>query len=136
MEVNITCTTELVHGGCNACAITPSTSYLITFDRASSGIPLETLDVESLVMAVALKNGFRQELILDFGDEVILFKRAMAMVTMKEEYGQITYESQGKVHPVRQVNATPEAIFEETNHILTTLFQIEPVTFTMEEVEA
>ena len=114
MEVKITCTTELVHGGCNACAITPSTSYFITFDYTSSGIPLDTLEVESLVMAVALKKGFRQELILDFGEEIIVFKRALAMVTMKEEYGQITYEYQGKVHLVRQVNATPEAIFDKS----------------------
>lgn len=134
MEVKITCTTELVQGGCNACSVAPSTSYLITFDQV--GLPLEALDVASLVMAVALKKGFRQELVIDFDDEMILFKKADEIVTMKEIYGQVTYENQGKLRKVPLQLVSNEAVFAEVNQVLKEIFQLDPVNFIMEEVEA
>lgn len=134
MEVKITCTTELVQGGCNACSVAPSTSYIITFDE--TGIPLGNLDVESLVMAIALKQGFRQELVMTFDDEIVVFNKTGKTVEMKESDGQLTYESQGKVMKVSLQLTDNEAIFAETNQVLTKIFALDPVTFITEAVEA
>ncbi|MHC5269885.1 DUF4809 family protein [Enterococcus sp. LJL98] len=134
MEVKITCTTELVQGGCNACTAAPSTSYQITFDEV--GIPLGNLDVESLVMAIALKNGFRQELVMDFDEESIVFKKEGKQIEMTDFYGQLTYKSQGKKVSVRNQVQNREQTFADTNQVLTELFDLAPVTFDTQEIEA
>lgn len=134
MEVKITCTTELVQGGCNACTAAPSTSYQITFDEV--GIPLGNLDVESLVMAIALKNGFRQELVVDFDEESIVFKKGAIEVTLVDFYGQLTYARSGKKLKVKNQTADSQRTFAETNNVLTEMFGLAPVIFNTEEIEA
>lgn len=134
MEVKITCTTELVQGGCNACTAAPSTSYKITFDEV--GMPLGNLDVESLVMAIALKNGFRQELVMDFDEEAIVFKKEGKEVTMVDFYGQLTYTSQGQKINVRNQTKDNELTFTEANKVLMEMFDLESVIFNTEEIEA
>lgn len=134
MEAMITCTTELVQGGCNACPVVPATTYAIRFDQAN--IPLGGLEVEALVMAVALKKGFRQELIMGLDEDYTLFKKETTEVTLKDFYGTLTYESGAQQLTVKNTYETQEALFEQVNGVLKQLFHIEPVAFIVEEVEA
>lgn len=134
MEAMITCTTELVQGGCNACPVVPATTYAIRFDQAN--IPLGGLEVEALIMAVALKKGFRQELIMDFDDDYTVFKKADESITLKDFYGSLTYESATNKITLKNTYGSQEELFAQVNRVLKELFNIEPVTFIVEEVEA
>lgn len=134
MEAKITCTTELVQGGCNACPVVPSTSYAICFDQTA--IPLGGLEVESLIMAVALKKGFRQDLVMDFDEDYTVFKKENQQITLKDFYGSLTYEDSSQKMTLKNTYDSREELFTQVNRVLNELFQIEPVVFKIEEVEA
>lgn len=134
MKAMITCTTELIQGGCNACPVVPATTYAVTFEETPT--PLEGLDVESLVMVVALKNGFRQELVMGMDDDYIVFKKAGQEINAKEQYGRLTYEGGGNSLTLQNRYLKNEDLFAKVNDVLTKVFQVPTVDFVVEEIEA
>lgn len=134
MKATITCTTELVQGGCNACPVVPATTYALAFDQTPT--PLEGLDVESLVMVVALKNGFRQELVMGMDDDYIVFKKDGQEVSAKEQYGNLTYEGQGVAQTLQNRYLKNDELFAKVNDVLKNVFALPAVEFIVEEVEA
>lgn len=134
MQAMITCTTELVQGGCNACPVVPSTSYAIRFDQAA--IPLGALEVESLIMAVALKKGFRQELVMSFDEDYTIFKKDEVQVILKDFYGSLTYEGPNQKITLKNTYESTEELFTQVNRVLEELFFVEPVVFEIEKIEA
>ena len=134
MKATITCTTELVQGGCNACPVVPATTYALAFDQTPT--PLEGLDVESLVMVVALKNGFRQELVMGMDDDYIVFKKDGQEVSAKEQYGSLTYEGSGNSLTLQNRYLKNEDLFAKVNDVLTKVFQVSAVDFVVEKIEA
>lgn len=122
--------TDLVNGGCNACPTVKTTSYSLTLDGINT--PLENLDVVSLVMVIALKSGYRQELMMDFMDEYIAFIREENTVQLFDEYGIQVYKKGIKEMKVALNYPNNDVLFKKTNEILTELFEIETVEFVIE----
>lgn len=129
MEATITCRTDLISGGCNACPTVASTTYAISFDGVS--VPMDSLDVASLVMAAALKKGYRQELVMDFSEDVIVFKKEGKEIRNEELYGTVSYESGIQKISTKNEIKDEKELFAKVNEILETLFDIAPINFTV-----
>ena len=67
-QVKITTTSDLINGGCNACPNVKCTNYLVHVEDET--IALETLTVADLVTLLALKEGFRQKLVMEIAKVV------------------------------------------------------------------
>jgi hypothetical protein len=130
MQATIHYSTDLINGGCNACPTVKTTSYSLTLGQLNT--PLENLDVSSLVMAIVLNAGFRQELVLDFMDEYVAFQRDGKKVQFLEEYGKSIYKSDEK-EIVCMPSKDHSVIFHKANEVLTEIFELKAVEFTLAE---
>ncbi|MGX7196408.1 DUF4809 family protein [Enterococcus olivae] len=131
MQATISRSTDLVNGGCNACPTVKTTSYNLILRNINT--PLEDLDVPSLVMAVVLKAGYRQELRIDFMEEYVEFKKEDKAIQLLEEYGVFVYRSGSKEMKSAAKYPGNEALFNQVNRILTDIFELEEVTFEIEK---
>lgn len=88
-QVKITTTSDLINGGCNACPNVKCTNYLVHVEDET--IALETLTVADLVTLLALKEGFRQKLVMEMFEEYTVFERETHQVVFKEEETRILF---------------------------------------------
>ncbi len=88
-QVKITTTSDLINGGCNACPNVKCTNYLVHVEDET--IALETLTVADLVTLLALKEGFRQKLVMEMFEEYTMFERETHQVVFKEEETRILF---------------------------------------------
>ena len=73
---------------------------------------------------------------LDFDEEATLYKKENQVVTLTDFYGSLTYSNGVNQFTLKNNQATQAALFEQVNQVLDSIFQLEPVTFIVEEVEA
>ncbi|MBL1229961.1 DUF4809 family protein [Enterococcus sp. BWB1-3] len=118
---------DLTEGGCNACGIIKCESYTLTMDGLET--PLEELTVSTLVMTLALKSGFKQEMKMALLDDYISFTKGDLEVKLFEDYDRLTYKSAAAEMNTRDRIADTQELTETANNILTTLFQIEAIAF-------
>ena len=130
MHVKITSSTDLINGGCNACPTVKTTSYTLTHNELST--PLEELDVSSLVMALVLMHGYRQELVIDFMDEYLAFTKDGRTVQLLEEYELLNYRSHNAEIIAKNNYADQAELFAKVNQILGEVFGIAAVEFVSE----
>ncbi len=130
MQVKITSSTDLINGGCNACPTVKTTSYTLTHNELST--PLEELDVSSLVMALVLMHGYRQELVIDFMDEYLAFTKDGRTVQLLEEYELLNYRSHNAEIIAKNNYADQAELFAKVNQILGEVFGIAAVEFVSE----
>ncbi|MGL4694659.1 DUF4809 family protein [Enterococcus larvae] len=118
---------DLTEGGCNACGIVECVSYTLTINERE--IPLEELTVASLVMTIALKNGFKQEMKMDMLDDYLSFTKSGYEVKLFEDYDQLTYRStDSELQTKNRIKDTKE-LTEKVNELLTKLFKLETIEF-------
>ena len=127
MKVVISSSTDLINGGCNACPKVATTSYTLEIDGMNT--PLEDLNVSSLVMAIALKKGYRQKLVMDFMDEYVIFEKEHQQVEVKEDYGVLHYQTIDKMIQTSEKFGNNEKLFEKVNQVLTKVFHLATVEF-------
>lgn len=127
MKVVISSSTDLINGGCNACPTEATTSYTLEIDGMNT--PLEDLNVSSLVMAIALKKGYRQKLVMDFMDEYVIFEKEHQQVEVKENYGVLHYQTVDKMIQTSEKFGNNEKLFEKVNQVLTKVFHLATVEF-------
>ena len=130
MQVKITSSTDLINGGCNACPTVKTTSYTLTHNELST--PLEELDVSSLVMALVLMHGYRQELVIDFMDEYLAFTKDGRTVQLLEEYELLNYRSHNAEIIAKNNYADQAELFAKVHQILGEVFGIAAVEFVSE----
>ena len=81
-QVKITTTSDLINGGCNACPNVKCTNYLVHVEDET--IALETLTVADLVTLLALKEGFRQKLVMEMFEEYTMFERKLIKLYLRK----------------------------------------------------
>lgn len=130
MKAVITSTEFITEGGCNACQPFSMATYDLTFEDGKQ-TSLENLDVAALIMALAQKNQWKQELDLedmDF-DEAMLYKKDGQMVKTVESPRKVTFTSGGeKVVCDRQICDLTE-LFAKVNEVAAQFFGIEATEF-------
>ncbi|MEI5993284.1 DUF4809 family protein [Candidatus Enterococcus mansonii] len=118
---------NLLDGGCNACGIIEDVSYTLTYDEQA--IPLDELNVNTLVTAIVLKNGFKREYESDVLDDYILYKKDNHQIRLKEEYDYLIYSTaQTKLETKDQI-IDNKVLVKKVNEILTTIFVLDEVSF-------
>ncbi|MBO0474200.1 hypothetical protein IGL98_000902 [Enterococcus sp. DIV0840] len=122
-------TVNLLDGGCNACGIIEDENYTLMIDEQV--IPLENLTVNSLVTAIALKNGYKREYQMDVIDDFTLYKKDDHQVTLKEEYDFLTYSTETAKIETRDQMMDEKKLVETVNQILVTLFKVEELAFSL-----
>lgn len=120
-------TVNLLDGGCNACGIIEDENYTLTIDEQA--ISLEALTVNSLVSAIALKNGFKREYQMDVIDDYTLYKKEEYQVTLKEEYDFLTYSTDSEKIETKDQIIVETKLVEKVNDILGTIFNVEDLEF-------
>lgn len=123
----ISSTVNLLDGGCNVCGIIEDVNYTLTLNGHS--IPLEEVTVNTLVMAIALENGYKREYKMDVLDDYVLFKKADYQVTLKEEYDYLTYSNEKKQLETNNQLINKEILAAKVNEILTMIFSIDALAF-------
>ena len=130
-QVKITTTSDLINGGCNACPNVKCTNYLVHVEDET--IALETLTVADLVTLLALKEGFRQKLVMEMFEEYTMFERETHQVVFKEEETRILFQSKKQTIQSTLLSKEPQQVFQETQQILHQLFELEPFEFELVE---
>ncbi|EGO5182572.1 DUF4809 family protein [Enterococcus faecalis] len=130
-QVKITTTSDLINGGCNACPNVRCTNYLVHVEDET--IALETLTVADLVTLLALKEGFRQKLVMEMFEEYTVFERETHQVVFKEEETRILFQSKKQTIQSTLLCKEPQQVFQETQQILHQLFELEPFEFELVE---
>lgn len=123
----ITSTMDLTHGGCNACGPVESLLYSMEIDQQT--LAIEELRVSSLVMAIVLHEGWSQEFKVEMIDEYLLYKKDGKEVKLVEDYNQLTYSRLDKTISLADNYSNQTEIFENVNRVLTTIFEIDSVSF-------
>lgn len=123
----ITSTMDLTHGGCNACGPVESLLYSLEIDQQT--IAVEELRVSSLVMAIVLHEGWRQEFKVEMIDEYMLYQKGDKEVKLIEDYNALTYTSVGETLSLADNYTEQETLFSQVNRVLTTFFALESFNF-------
>lgn len=131
-QVMICRSTDLVNGGCNACPTVKSTVYSLELNGLNR--PLEQLDVPSIVMTIALAEGFEQHQEYDVLGDVDIFTKGDTTVTLTDDYMTATYTSNGMTHKANKVGLAEHEIFETVNAILVECFHLEAIDFTWDDI--
>ncbi|SLM87245.1 MULTISPECIES: DUF4809 family protein [Vagococcus] len=130
-EVKIIKTTDLINGGCNACPTVKSDVYVLVLNDLNR--PLENLDVTSLVMTVALANGYKQYQEYDMAEDYDVYKNGTNEVSVIPEYDKLIIKKGFSQHKVANNYQEPAEIFAVVNNILTQFFDLEGLNFVIEE---
>ncbi|MFU1839551.1 DUF4809 family protein, partial [Enterococcus faecium] len=75
---------------------------------------LETLTVADLVTLLALKEGFRQKLVMEMFEEYTVFERETHQVVFKEEETRILFQSKKQTIQSTLLCKEPQQVFQET----------------------
>lgn len=128
-QATITKTVNLLDGGCNACGIIEDENYTLTIDEQK--IPIESLTVNALITAIALKNGYKREYQMDVIDDYTMYKKNDHQVTLKEEYDFLTYSNDSTKIETKDQIRDEKKLVKIVNQILSTLFYIEELDFSL-----
>lgn len=128
-KVIITSTVDLLDGGCNACGLVEDTIYTVTIKEIA--VPIDDLTVSSLVLAIALRKGYKQELVLEMGDEFLLYRKGNQVVTLKEGQNKLTYSTPEKTIETVNKMTEMEQLLAQVNEVLTSLFKLEMIEFVL-----
>lgn len=118
---------DLTEGGCNACGIVKCVSA--TLIMGGQEIPLGDLSVSSLVMTIALKNGFTQEMKTDILDDYILFADGTEKIKLTEDYDGLHYQNGQEALTAPEYISDINELTKQVNNILASIFKIEPLEF-------
>lgn len=125
----ITSTVDLSDGGCNACGLVEDTIYTLAINDVD--IPVDDLTVNSLVMAITLRKGYKQELVMDISDEYLLYRKGDHTVKLFEEVEDLTYSTNTMTIETSNKIADTKQLLAKVNEILTTLFKLEELEFVL-----
>lgn len=123
----ITSTVDLSDSGCNACGLVEDTVYTLAIDNVD--IPVDDLTVNSLVMAIALRKGYKQELVMDISDEYIVYRKGSDTIKLIEDVDQLTYISNSGTIETPNTIVDTAVLLNKVNEILVKLFKLEELEF-------
>ena len=121
------------YAGCTA-ALCRTALLLPQVPRAPHDRGVELVLTEhGLYRAEALKEGFRQKLVMEMFEEYTMFERETHQVVFKEEETRILFQSKKQTIQSTLLSKEPQQVFQETQQILHQLFELEPFEFELVE---
>lgn len=130
MKVQITHEEHIVDGGCNACGFVSCDTTQVEFEDGFM-TSLESFDLEALVMAMAIKAGWRQELVpVGIGEEELVLKKdGQEVVVDDASYANVSYKKDGQTTIFTKNYEDRQEMFKDANAVLTDIFGMEPIEF-------
>ncbi|MGX7030273.1 DUF4809 family protein [Vagococcus zengguangii] len=119
---------EMTDGGCNACVPFKAEIARLIIDEQT--IAVGELTPEALIMAVALHEGFKQEMKFDILYDYLLFSRSDQQVKQQEDFTQWIYTNNNNVTvKTKKFYQEKSELLEHVNHVLVECFDLYPVKF-------
>lgn len=128
-KIKVSSAVDLTEGGCNACGTVKCVMYTLEIDGRE--IALENMTVNELVRALAIHEGWRQELVVEMLDEHVVYRKDSKQVKLEEEYDQLTFSQGSQRLVTRDFLEIPNEVTQKANEILTTFFDVDGYTFEM-----
>ncbi|MFY8331245.1 DUF4809 family protein [Vagococcus carniphilus] len=129
-EAKIIRAVDLINGGCNACPTVKSEVFILELNDLNR--PLENLDVASLIMTVALANGYKQYQEYDMAEDYDVYKNGTNEVSVIPEYDQLVFKKGFSQQKVANNYQEPAELFKVVNNLLTQYFDLEGLDFKIE----
>lgn len=129
-EAKIIRTVDLINGGCNACPTVKSEVFILELNDLNR--PLEGLDVASLIMTIALANGYKQHQEYDMAEDYDVYKNGVNEVSVIPEYDKLVFKKGFNQHKVANTYKETSELFSVVNNLLTQYFDIEGLKFYIE----
>lgn len=129
-EVKIVRTVDLINGGCNACPTVEAEVHVLELNDLNR--PLDALDVTSLIMTVAIANGYKQHQEYDLAEDYDVYKKDGNEIAVIPEYGKIIFKKGSNQQKVANTYENTAKLFEVVNNLLTEYFELEALDFVIE----
>ncbi|MGX7025794.1 DUF4809 family protein [Vagococcus hydrophili] len=123
-------TSDLINGGCNACPTVKSDVYVLVLNDLNR--PLENLDVNSLIMTIALAKGYKQHQEYDMAEDYDVYKNGTNEIAIIPEFDKLILKKGFTQHKVANTYKETSELFSVVNNILTQLFDVEGLDFEIE----
>lgn len=134
MKAVITSEEFITEGGCNACQPFTMATFDLTFEDGRS-VSVEELDVPSLVMALAQKNGWQLTFDTDGMDDVLIYAKEGVSVRETTTPRRATYQKGDEKIALRKNTCELTELFSQVNEVLTGLFGLASVDFEVRPLE-
>ncbi|MEO1769111.1 DUF4809 family protein [Candidatus Enterococcus ferrettii] len=119
----------ITEGGCNACGFQSCVTYTLRLENEKT-LLLDEYDNPSLITALALENGWRQEYVtIGIGEDALVFKKSDQQVEVHETGSMITYQKPGHRCSIPKCAAVKEEGFQQVNQVLLEIFSLEAYEF-------
>lgn len=116
-------------GGCNACGFQSSITYTLHLENQKT-ILLDEYDNPSLITALAMENGWRQDYVtIGIGEDELVFKKADQQIEVHEVGPMITYQKADHRCSIPKGAAVKEDGFKQVNQVLEEIFSIPAYEF-------
>ncbi len=132
-EAKIIRTVDLINGGCNACPTVKSEVFILELNHLNR--PLENLDVSSLIMTVAIANGYKQHQEYDMAEDYDVYKNGVNNISVIPEYDKLVFKKGFSQHKVANQYKDTMELFKVVNNLLTQYFELESLNFVIENQE-
>lgn len=134
MKAVITSEEFITEGGCNACQPFTMATFDLTFEDGRS-VSVEELDVPSLVMALAQKNGWQLTFDTDGMDDVLIYAKEGVSVRETTTSRRATYQKGDEKIALMKNTCELTELFSQVNEVLTGLFGLASVDFEVRPLE-
>ncbi|MGX6962532.1 DUF4809 family protein [Vagococcus xieshaowenii] len=119
---------EMTDGGCNACV--PFKAEIAKLIIGDQTIMVGELTPEALIMTIAIKEGFRQEMKYDVLDDYILFTSNQSNIKQTEDFIHLHYHNlNGSNYSIKKFYQEKNDLLAHVNHVLVEVFDLYPIDF-------
>lgn len=129
-EIKIKRGLEFVNGGCNACPTFKEDIYVMELKDKEHA--LDELDLNSLMMAIVVANGYKLHQVYDISDDYDVYKKEGNEVAVIPEYDKLIFKKGNLKQKVANYYKEPSELFSVANNLLTQYFDLESINFTLE----
>lgn len=130
-EIKIKRGLEYVNGGCNACPTFKEDIYVMELKNQEH--VLDELDLNSLMMAIVVANGYKLHQEYDMSEDYDVYKKEGNEIAVIPEYNKLIFKKGNQQQKVANHYQNPDELFAVANNLLTQYFDLESIQFTLEK---
>ena len=130
-EIKIKHGYDFVNGGCNACPTFKEDIFTLELNGVDR--VLEELNLESLIMALSVANGYKLHQEYDAAEDYDVYKNGTNAIAVIPEYDKLIFKKGNMQQKVANHYSEKEELFAVANNLLTQYFELEPTKFVIEE---
>ncbi|MEG0286698.1 MAG: DUF4809 family protein [Vagococcus sp.] len=130
-EIKIKRGLEFVNGGCNACPTFKEDIYVM--ELKGNEHVLDEFNVNSMVMAIAVANGYKLHQEYDMSEDYDIYKKEGNEIAVIPEYNKLIFKKGPQQQKVANHYQNTEELFAVVNNLLTQYFDLESIQFVLEK---